>query len=56
MTARRFGTAISNWAGDAEELRGHENRLANDKDLCDRVFMSKSEAFATGFALGRDET
>jgi hypothetical protein len=47
---------LEEWEGDIEELRGHVNRLANDPDLCDRVFMSRYEALVTGLTLGRDET
>jgi hypothetical protein len=42
---------LGDWTGDVEELRGQEDRLATDEDLCNRVFASKSEAFTTGLAL-----
>ena len=42
---------IDAWEGDVEELRGHEDSLTSDNDLCDRIFASKQEAFAAGYTL-----
>ncbi len=36
------------WQGDFDELAGHEQRLQADKELCDRVFASKHEAYLAG--------
>lgn len=42
---------IGSWEGDWETLRGYEDRLCAEPDLCDRVFASKHEAFAAAYAL-----
>ncbi len=42
---------IESWEGDWETLRGYEDRLCAEPDLCDRVFASKHEAFAAAYAL-----
>jgi hypothetical protein len=44
------------WSGDANELRGLEEHLLADADVCDRTFSSKHEAFAAGLHVGETAT
>jgi hypothetical protein len=45
-------TELVNWEGEITNLEGRERYLANDPELCDRVFMSRHEAFISGLRLG----
>lgn len=40
------------WEGEPDGLRGAEDLLANNPNLCDRTFSSKHEAFTVGLYLG----
>jgi hypothetical protein len=45
-------TALDEWTGDFEMLIGHTDEIADDQELCQRLFMSEQEAFCAGLFLG----
>jgi hypothetical protein len=44
---------LTDWKGDPDELRGHEELLASTR-IGNELFASKDEAFWIGYRLGRE--
>lgn len=45
-------TGLEAYDGDADEVWGHWDVLANDDHLCDRVFATRHQAFCVGLYIG----